>query len=143
MNTAIGLAVQALFEKIEHEKVISNEDLANLNFLFGKVAQEALTIVEEGKVTLMREPSGRSYYRAQGQSEVYLCYRHFCSCPSFLFSVLRKTDASASTARAGSAPEATIKRTAAFAAETAWNTTVLEKLVDLLLFGVIQVAECR
>jgi len=39
-------------------------------------------------------PSGRSFYMIEGKkSEAYVCFGHYCSCPSHTFSVLIKSEA--------------------------------------------------
>ncbi|XP_044139697.1 zinc finger SWIM domain-containing protein 7 [Bufo gargarizans] len=74
---------------------ISDEHLLGLKFIFGPTALYALDLVDQRSVTHVTSPSGRSTYQVIGSSgKVYTCYKacHYCSCPAFSFSVLRRND---------------------------------------------------
>ncbi|KAH7821164.1 putative zinc finger, SWIM-type containing 7 [Monocercomonoides exilis] len=93
MNSIVGIAARALFQQIkENDGCLTNEILLGLYFIFKKIAQEALTILEEGKITELLAPSGRSFYQMEGKNEEYLCFTHFCTCPSFMFSVILRQE---------------------------------------------------
>ncbi|XP_011813355.1 PREDICTED: zinc finger SWIM domain-containing protein 7 isoform X2 [Colobus angolensis palliatus] len=66
-----------------------------LKFLFGSSATQALDLVDRQSITLISSPSGRHVYQVLGSSgKTYTCLAscHYCSCPAFAFSVLRKSD---------------------------------------------------
>uniref|UniRef100_A0A8D2EH93 Zinc finger SWIM-type containing 7 n=1 Tax=Theropithecus gelada TaxID=9565 RepID=A0A8D2EH93_THEGE len=68
---------------------------AKLKFLFGSSATQALDLVDRQSITLISSPSGRHVYQVLGSSgKTYTCLAscHYCSCPAFAFSVLRKSD---------------------------------------------------
>ncbi|XP_050784996.1 zinc finger SWIM domain-containing protein 7 isoform X1 [Gopherus flavomarginatus] len=70
-------------------------DLAWLKFVFGSSAVAALDLVDQHSVTRIVSPSGRAVYQVLGSSgKLYTCYTscHFCTCPAFAFSVLRKNN---------------------------------------------------
>uniref|UniRef100_A0A8C6XIH9 Uncharacterized protein n=1 Tax=Naja naja TaxID=35670 RepID=A0A8C6XIH9_NAJNA len=68
---------------------------SRLRFVFGTSVVPALDLVDRQSVTRFVSPSGRTVYQVVGSSgKLYTCYAscHFCSCPAFAFSVLRKGD---------------------------------------------------
>ncbi|XP_023983520.1 zinc finger SWIM domain-containing protein 7 [Physeter macrocephalus] len=74
---------------------IPDEHLLSLKFVFGSSAVQALDLVDRQSVTLISSPSGRRVYQVLGSSgRTYVCLAscHYCSCPAFAFSVLRKSD---------------------------------------------------
>ncbi|XP_066877869.1 zinc finger SWIM domain-containing protein 7 isoform X1 [Kogia breviceps] len=74
---------------------LPDEHLLSLKFVFGSSAVQALDLVDRQSVTLMSSPSGRRVYQVRGSSgRTYVCLAscHYCSCPAFAFSVLRKSD---------------------------------------------------
>ncbi|XP_043858651.1 zinc finger SWIM domain-containing protein 7 [Dromiciops gliroides] len=74
---------------------VPDELLLALKFLFGPSAVQALDLVDRHSVTRVSSPSGRTIYQVLGSSgKVYTCFAscHYCSCPAFEFSVLRKSD---------------------------------------------------
>ncbi|KAI5757532.1 ZSWIM7 [Gulo gulo luscus] len=74
---------------------IPDEHLLSLKFIFGSSAVQALDLVDRQSVTLISSPSGRRVYQVLGSSgKTYTCLAscHYCSCPAFAFSVLRKSD---------------------------------------------------
>ncbi|XP_028632366.1 zinc finger SWIM domain-containing protein 7 isoform X2 [Grammomys surdaster] len=74
---------------------IPDELLLSLKFVFGSSAIQALDLVDRESVTLISSPSGRRVYQVLGSSgKTYTCLAscHYCSCPAFSFSVLRKND---------------------------------------------------
>ncbi|KAG8148287.1 hypothetical protein E2320_007281, partial [Naja naja] len=74
---------------------LSDELLLALRFVFGTSVVPALDLVDRQSVTRFVSPSGRTVYQVVGSSgKLYTCYAscHFCSCPAFAFSVLRKGD---------------------------------------------------
>ncbi|XP_020862702.1 zinc finger SWIM domain-containing protein 7 [Phascolarctos cinereus] len=74
---------------------VPDELLLALKFIFGPSAIQALDLVDRRSVTRVSSPSGRTIYQVLGSSgKVYVCFAscHYCSCPAFAFSVLRKSD---------------------------------------------------
>ncbi|XP_030779152.1 zinc finger SWIM domain-containing protein 7 isoform X1 [Rhinopithecus roxellana] len=74
---------------------VPDEYLLSLKFLFGSSATQALDLVDRQSITLISSPSGRHAYQVLGSSgKTYTCLAscHYCSCPAFAFSVLRKSD---------------------------------------------------
>ncbi|NP_001184067.1 zinc finger, SWIM-type containing 7 L homeolog isoform X1 [Xenopus laevis] len=74
---------------------ISDELLLSLKFIFGPTALYALDLVDQRSVSHVTSPSGRSVFQVIGSSgKMYTCFAscHYCSCPAFSFSVLRKND---------------------------------------------------
>uniref|UniRef100_A0A6J0UVJ0 Zinc finger SWIM domain-containing protein 7 n=1 Tax=Pogona vitticeps TaxID=103695 RepID=A0A6J0UVJ0_9SAUR len=74
---------------------VSDDLLSALKFVFGASAVLALDLVDRHSVTRFASPSGRMVYQVVGSSgKTYTCYAscHFCTCPAFMFSVLRKGD---------------------------------------------------
>ncbi|XP_004433082.2 PREDICTED: zinc finger SWIM domain-containing protein 7 [Ceratotherium simum simum] len=74
---------------------IPDEHLLSLKFVFGSSAVQALDLVDRQSITLISSPSGRRVYQVLGSSgKTYTCLAscHYCSCPAFAFSVLRKSD---------------------------------------------------
>ncbi|XP_063813444.1 zinc finger SWIM domain-containing protein 7 isoform X2 [Pseudophryne corroboree] len=72
---------------------ISDEHLLGLKFIFGPTALYALDLVDQRSVTHVTSPSRRSTFQVTGSSgKMYTCYKacHYCSCPAFSFSVLRR-----------------------------------------------------
>ncbi|XP_075710492.1 zinc finger SWIM domain-containing protein 7 isoform X2 [Rhinoderma darwinii] len=82
-------------QKYQETSQISDEHLLGLKFIFGPTALYALDLVDQRSVTHVTSPSGRSTFQVTGSSgKVYTCYKacHYCSCPAFSFSVLRRSD---------------------------------------------------
>ncbi|KAM8955936.1 zinc finger SWIM domain-containing protein 7 isoform 1-T1 [Lycaon pictus] len=80
---------------VQEEARIPDEHLSSLKFIFGPSAIQALDLVDRQSITLISSPSGRRVYQVLGSSgETYTCLAscHYCSCPAFAFSVLRKSD---------------------------------------------------
>ncbi|CAI5794715.1 zinc finger SWIM domain-containing protein 7 [Podarcis lilfordi] len=99
----MGATLPALAEELlrEIEKAfcetshVPDDLLLALKFIFGASAVPALDLVDRQSVTRITSPSGRQVYQVVGSSgKHYTCYAscHFCSCPAFMFSVLRKGD---------------------------------------------------
>ncbi|XP_075417148.1 zinc finger SWIM domain-containing protein 7 isoform X1 [Tenrec ecaudatus] len=74
---------------------IPDEHLLSLKFIFGASAIPALDLVDRQSITLISSPSGRHVYQVLGSAgKTYTCLAscHYCPCPAFAFSVLRKND---------------------------------------------------
>ncbi|XP_066552273.1 zinc finger SWIM domain-containing protein 7 [Amia ocellicauda] len=74
---------------------IPDELLLALKFVFGSSTVHALDLVDKRAVTCVTSPSGRKVFQVVGGSgRLYTCYTscHYCPCPAFAFSVLRRND---------------------------------------------------
>lgn len=99
MDFTLPSVAEELLREIKHNyqetSQISDEHLLGLKFIFGPSALYALDLVDQRSVSHVTSPSGRSIFQVAGSSgKVYTCYKacHYCSCPSFSFSVLRRND---------------------------------------------------
>ncbi|XP_072287017.1 zinc finger SWIM domain-containing protein 7 [Pyxicephalus adspersus] len=99
MEVFLPLVAQELLREIkkalQETSQISDEHLLGLKFIFGATALFALDLVDQRSVTHVTSPSGRSTFQVTGSSgKLYICYKacHYCSCPAFTFSVLRRGD---------------------------------------------------
>jgi hypothetical protein len=97
MALEVMQAAEALFKEIKVTKTLSNENLVQLNFLFGQKAITALNILDRKTCTcIIAKPSGRRFYQVEGGTknnpELHLCLKHYCSCSDFSFNVLVKRD---------------------------------------------------
>ncbi|KAG7257516.1 hypothetical protein CRUP_005713, partial [Coryphaenoides rupestris] len=66
-----------------------------LRFVFGSCAVQALDLVDNRSVTCLTSPSGRTAFQvAGGSGRLYTCFTacHYCPCPAFGFTVLRRND---------------------------------------------------
>ncbi|XP_030648982.1 zinc finger SWIM domain-containing protein 7 [Chanos chanos] len=74
---------------------IPDDLLLALSFVFGSCTLPALDLVDRRSVTCFSSPSGRKVFQVLGGSgRPYFCYVscHFCCCPAFSFSVLRRDE---------------------------------------------------
>uniref|UniRef100_A0A8C5RDZ4 SWIM-type domain-containing protein n=1 Tax=Laticauda laticaudata TaxID=8630 RepID=A0A8C5RDZ4_LATLA len=99
MDPSLPVIAEELLQEIQKSfretSQISDELLLALRFVFGTSVVPALDLVDRQSVTRFVSPSGRTVYQVVGSSgKLYTCYAscHFCSCPAFAFSVLRKGD---------------------------------------------------
>lgn len=97
MDTTLPAVAEELLKEIQkvfHETShVPDDHLRALKFVFGPSAVPALDLVDCQAVTRIVSPSGRTVYQVLGSSrKLYYCYAscHFCPCPAFAFSVLRK-----------------------------------------------------
>ncbi|XP_060769212.1 zinc finger SWIM domain-containing protein 7 [Neoarius graeffei] len=83
-------------QKAYSEKAhIPDELLIALRFVFGSCTLQALDLVDQRAVTCVSSPSGREVFQVLGGSgRLYTCYTscHYCPCPAFSFSVLRRNE---------------------------------------------------
>uniref|UniRef100_A0A3P9BHY8 Zinc finger, SWIM-type containing 7 n=1 Tax=Maylandia zebra TaxID=106582 RepID=A0A3P9BHY8_9CICH len=66
-----------------------------IQFVFGSCALQALDLVDQHSVTCLTAPSGRKAFQVTGGSgRLYTCFLscHYCPCPAFAYSVLRRND---------------------------------------------------
>ncbi|XP_062523679.1 zinc finger SWIM domain-containing protein 7-like [Corticium candelabrum] len=100
MTFELSYAIQQLFieagrEKQEHDK-LSDGLLSALHCVFGQPLLYALDLVDRNKVTEYTCSSGRTAFTvtgSSGQSYVCLPTSNFCTCPSYVYTVLVKGDA--------------------------------------------------
>uniref|UniRef100_A0A8C6RN55 Zinc finger SWIM-type containing 7 n=1 Tax=Nannospalax galili TaxID=1026970 RepID=A0A8C6RN55_NANGA len=95
----MAVALPEVVEELLSEMAAAVRDSARstglLKFVFGSSAIQALDLVDRQSITLISSPSGRRVYQVLGSSgKTYTCLAscHYCSCPAFAFSVLRKND---------------------------------------------------
>ncbi|XP_008008679.1 zinc finger SWIM domain-containing protein 7 isoform X2 [Chlorocebus sabaeus] len=96
----MAVVLPAVVEELLSEMAAAVQESARstgprLKFLFGSSATQALDLVDRQSITLISSPSGRHVYQVLGSSgKTYTCLAscHYCSCPAFAFSVLRKSD---------------------------------------------------
>ncbi|KAM4726997.1 zinc finger SWIM domain-containing protein 7 isoform 2-T2 [Anableps anableps] len=70
-----------------------SRDDSKLKFVFGTCALPALDLVDQRSVTCLSSPSGRKAFQVIGASgRLYTCflYCHYCPCPAFTYTVLRR-----------------------------------------------------
>ncbi|XP_019401312.1 PREDICTED: zinc finger SWIM domain-containing protein 7 isoform X2 [Crocodylus porosus] len=99
LGTTLPAVAEELLREIkktfQETAQVPDELLLALKFVFGPIAVPALDLVDQRSVTRVVSPSGRAAYQVLGSSgRLYTCYAacHFCTCPAFAFSVLRKAD---------------------------------------------------
>ncbi|XP_077020103.1 zinc finger SWIM domain-containing protein 7-like isoform X2 [Tamandua tetradactyla] len=98
MAVLSGVAEELLSEMaaaVRESARIPDEHLLLLKFVFGSSAIQALDLADRQSITLISSPSGRCLYQVLGSSgKTYTCLAscHYCSCPAFAFSVLRKSE---------------------------------------------------
>ncbi|GLI67401.1 hypothetical protein VaNZ11_011590 [Volvox africanus] len=76
---------------------IPDETLASLHMLYGKNFTKALEVVDNGGIMcFVGERTGRTLYKVPGRrpADQYLVFpAHFCSCQSFQFDVVGRSEA--------------------------------------------------
>ncbi|KAF6300204.1 zinc finger SWIM-type containing 7 [Rhinolophus ferrumequinum] len=95
LPTVVEELLNEMAAAVQESARIPDEHLLSLKFIFGSSAIQALDLVDQQSVTLISSPSGRQVYQVLGSSgKTYICLAscHYCSCPAFAFSVLRKGD---------------------------------------------------
>ncbi|XP_030041856.1 zinc finger SWIM domain-containing protein 7 [Microcaecilia unicolor] len=99
MDAVLPVVAEELLKEVkksyQENSRITDELLLGLKFVFGPSALHALDLVDQLSVTHVTCPSGRTLFQVLGSSgKSYICYSscHYCSCPAFAFSVLRKND---------------------------------------------------
>ncbi|GFS91679.1 zinc finger SWIM domain-containing protein 7 [Trichonephila clavipes] len=97
MNFIIEETIAQLVENIRSEyqenKTLSEGTLSMLSYLFDFTATQALDLVDHRCVSHIISPSGRELYKVQrNTSEFHICLKNsnYCTCPSFIFHVLKK-----------------------------------------------------
>ncbi|CAF98509.1 unnamed protein product, partial [Tetraodon nigroviridis] len=100
MRSLLPAVAEQLFQDIEkiylESSQIPDDLLMALRFVFGPCALQALDLVDRRSVTRLSSPSGRSVFQVTGGSgRSYTCLVscHYCPCPAFSYSVLRRNDA--------------------------------------------------
>ncbi|XP_067113931.1 zinc finger SWIM domain-containing protein 7 [Osmerus mordax] len=98
MSSLPAVAEQLLqdIQKTFHETSLIPDDLLiALRFVFGSCALQALDLVDQRSVTCVSSPSGRKAFQVLGGSgKLYTCFIscHFCPCPAFAYTVLRRNE---------------------------------------------------
>uniref|UniRef100_A0AAQ4QEH9 Zinc finger, SWIM-type containing 7 n=1 Tax=Gasterosteus aculeatus aculeatus TaxID=481459 RepID=A0AAQ4QEH9_GASAC len=79
----------------QQQSIVPDDLLIALKFVFGSCALQALDLVDHHSVTCLSSPSGRKAFQVIGGSgRLYTCFAscHYCPCPAFAYSVLRRND---------------------------------------------------
>ncbi|XP_067864688.1 zinc finger SWIM domain-containing protein 7 [Heptranchias perlo] len=95
LSVVAGELLQKVKQVYQELSQLTDELLLALKFVFGPAAVHALELVDQQSVTLVYSPSGRTLYQVVGSSgQVYHCLTSclYCSCPAFMYSVLRRND---------------------------------------------------
>ncbi|XP_034033388.1 zinc finger SWIM domain-containing protein 7 [Thalassophryne amazonica] len=99
MRSFLPAVAQQLFIDIqktyEETSQIPDDLLIALKFVFGPCALLALDLVDQRSVTCLSSPSGRKAFQVIGGSgRLYTCLVscHYCPCPAFAYTVLRRND---------------------------------------------------
>ncbi|XP_039870680.1 zinc finger SWIM domain-containing protein 7 isoform X2 [Simochromis diagramma] len=99
MRSFLPAVAEQLFQDIQktyqEASQIPNDLLIALKFVFGSCALQALDLVDQHSVTCLTAPSGRKAFQVTGGSgRLYTCFLscHYCPCPAFAYSVLRRND---------------------------------------------------
>ncbi|XP_056602497.1 zinc finger SWIM domain-containing protein 7 isoform X2 [Triplophysa dalaica] len=99
MGSCLLSVAEQLFKDLQRTytqtKHIPDDLLIALRFVFGPCALQALDLVEKHSVKCVTSPSGRKVFQVLGGSgRLYTCYSscHYCPCPAFSFSVLRRNE---------------------------------------------------
>ncbi|XP_040038121.1 zinc finger SWIM domain-containing protein 7 [Gasterosteus aculeatus] len=99
MRSFLPAVAEQLFRDIQktHQETsqIPDDLLIALKFVFGSCALQALDLVDHHSVTCLSSPSGRKAFQVIGGSgRLYTCFAscHYCPCPAFAYSVLRRND---------------------------------------------------
>ncbi|XP_065054984.1 zinc finger SWIM domain-containing protein 7-like [Rhopilema esculentum] len=82
-------------EKEKHGKV-TDEALSLLNCLFPTMLVHSLDLVDRKFITKFLTPAKREFFQVKGSSGIpYCCFPScsYCSCPSYLYTVLLKKEA--------------------------------------------------
>ena len=94
-STAKQLLLEVKRETEESGR-ISDDLMSALHFVFQQPLLPALDLVDQGAIDHCSCPSGRELYRVKGSGgRVYTCLTtsNYCSCPSFVYTVLVREDA--------------------------------------------------
>ena len=79
----------------EKNGAISDSLMSALHSVFQQPLLGALDLIDQDSVTKITCPAGRTLYQIRGASGTsYYCFTssNYCSCPSFIFTVLKKED---------------------------------------------------
>ena len=77
------------------ERQLSNDLMSALQFIFQQPLLSAFDLIDRNAVSRFVCPAKRELYRVQGSGgRVYTCFvsSNYCSCPSFVYTVLVKED---------------------------------------------------
>ncbi|XP_071946306.1 zinc finger SWIM domain-containing protein 7-like [Antedon mediterranea] len=81
----------------ENQQSLSDHLLSALNFVQQRPLLQAFDLVDRKNVTRVSCPAGRTVFQVCGSSgKLYTCFSSstFCSCPAYVFSVLKRKDVS-------------------------------------------------
>ncbi|XP_041864046.1 zinc finger SWIM domain-containing protein 7 isoform X2 [Melanotaenia boesemani] len=99
MRSFLPAVAEQLFRDIQktyqETSKIPDDLLIALKFVFGSCALQALDLVDQRSVTCLSSPSGRKAFQVTGGSgRLYVCFLscHYCPCPAFAYTVLRRNE---------------------------------------------------
>ena len=92
----MGELLTCIRKEKEQNGAISDDLLSSLHSVFQQPLLGALDLIDQDSVAKLTCPAGRTLYQVRGTSGAsYYCFTssNYCSCPSFIFTVLKKEDA--------------------------------------------------
>uniref|UniRef100_A0A3B4GPW8 Zinc finger, SWIM-type containing 7 n=1 Tax=Pundamilia nyererei TaxID=303518 RepID=A0A3B4GPW8_9CICH len=95
MRSFLPAVAEQLFQDIQKAYQEQTPKIHDDLFVFGSCALQALDLVDQHSVTCLTAPSGRKAFQVTGGSgRLYTCFLscHYCPCPAFAYSVLRRND---------------------------------------------------
>jgi len=93
-SVRLGQLVDNLIQATKCDGRLSDEHVLGLSALLPHTCEGALEILDKGLMTIIEaKPSGRNFFLFAGKKNAsYVCFGHYCSCPSFIFSVMIKSE---------------------------------------------------
>uniref|UniRef100_A0A3P9MEH0 Zinc finger, SWIM-type containing 7 n=1 Tax=Oryzias latipes TaxID=8090 RepID=A0A3P9MEH0_ORYLA len=95
MRSFLPAVAEQLFRDIQQTYHETSRSKKRHPFVFGSCALPALDLVDHRSVTCLSSPSGRKAFQVLGGSgRLYVCLLscHYCPCPAFSYTVLRRTE---------------------------------------------------
>ena len=85
--------ISSFFFKL-NSSTVNDQTLSQLYFLYKDLSLKSLIILDKGTLTkVVGKSSKLSFFEAEGQKSTYICISEmYCSCPSFIFSVVNKNE---------------------------------------------------
>jgi len=95
LQEVIGELLTCVRKEKEKNGTISDNLMSSLHSMFRQPLLGALDLIDQDSITRLTCPAGRILYRVRGTSGAsYYCFTssNYCSCPSFIFTVLKRED---------------------------------------------------
>ncbi|KAL3638494.1 hypothetical protein CASFOL_017865 [Castilleja foliolosa] len=95
MMSTSSLVAESVWKAIESTRLVTDDQLSILYFIYGKNLDKAMRIFDQrGVKRIYGEPSGRSIFQVVGESrrkEEYMCFaEHYCACYSFFYDIVNR-----------------------------------------------------